>query len=113
MSMMIEIILAVITLLSGCGWFISGRKYRQEVESIRADNRQKALDLSTEFAEKFRELIGQPLETEVIKLRNQIKELRDAIETIYDCAHSSNCPVRKRLQRSTKGEQSDRYHPSA
>jgi hypothetical protein len=36
-----EIILGVFTLLSTCGWFVSGRKHRQEVESLKADVRQK------------------------------------------------------------------------
>ena len=94
-----EIILGLFTLLSTCGWFVAGRKYRQEVEGIKADNRQKDLDLGTEFAQKFKELIGQPLEEEVEKLRNEVKELRDAIEAIYDCAYRGNCPVRKRMQR--------------
>ena len=75
-----EIILTLLTLLGGCGWFVSRRKHRQEIESLKADNRQKNLDLSTDFVEKFRELIAQPLEDEVMKLRTEINQLRDAIE---------------------------------
>ncbi len=41
-----EILLGVFTLLSTCGWFVSGRKYRQEVESLKADNRLKDMNLS-------------------------------------------------------------------
>lgn len=57
-----EIILSLLTLISTGGWMVNRRKYK--------------LDLSTEFAEKFRELIVKPLEAEVEKLRNEVKELR-------------------------------------
>lgn len=46
-----ELTLALITLLSGCGWFLNHRKYRQEVESLKADNQQKNLNLGTDFVE--------------------------------------------------------------
>ena len=39
-----EIILGLFTLLSTCGWFVAGRKYRQEVESLKANNRMKDME---------------------------------------------------------------------
>ena len=93
-----ELTLALLTLLSGCGWFLNHRKYRQEVESLKADNQQKNLNLGTDFVEKFRALIAQPLEDEVMKLRNEINQLKYAIEKINDCPYSSRCPVRARLR---------------
>ena len=36
-----EIILGLMTLVSGCGWIVNRRKYRQEVRSLQADNRMK------------------------------------------------------------------------
>ena len=92
------IILGILTLLGGCGWFVSGRRHKQEVENLKADNARKYLDLVAELAEKFRELIVKPLEAEVNQLRTEVKELKDAIESINDCSESSDCPVRKRLQ---------------
>ena len=86
-----SVILGVLTLLGGCGWVIDRKKHRQELESLRADVRQKELDLSTDFVHKFRELISDPLEGEVEKLRNEVKELRDAIEGIYDCPFRDDC----------------------
>ena len=83
-----EIILGAMTLISTGGWIVNRRKYK--------------LDLSTEFAVKFRELIVDPLEAEVEKLRTEVKELKDAIEGIYDCAYRDDCPVRKRLQQHAK-----------
>ena len=35
------IILAIISFLSGLGWMLDRKKHRQEVESLKADNRMK------------------------------------------------------------------------
>jgi hypothetical protein len=94
-----SIIMGVLTLLGGCGWVIDKKKHKQEIESLKADIRQKELDLGTDFVKKFRELIAGPLEEEVGKLRNEVKELRDAIEGIYDCPYRDDCPVRDKLRK--------------
>ncbi len=83
-----KIILSLMTLISTGGWIVNHRKYK--------------LDLSTEFAEKFRKLIVEPLGDEIEKLRNEEKELKDAIEGIYDCTYRDDCPVRKRMQRKSQ-----------
>ena len=77
-----SVILGVLTLLGGCGWVIDKKKHRQEVESMKADIRQKELDLGTDFVKK---------------------DLRDAIEGIYDCPYRGECPVRDRMQHPAKG----------
>lgn len=64
-----EILLGVFTLLSTCGWFVSGRKYRQEVESLKADNRLKDMNLSRDYVTEFRTFIAEPLQREVGELR--------------------------------------------
>ena len=51
-----EIILGLFTLLSTCGWFVSGRKYRQEVESLKADNRMKDMELGKAYVDELSEL---------------------------------------------------------
>ena len=94
-----SIVLGLMTLLGGCGWVIDRKKHKQEIESLRADVKQKELDLSTDFVQKFRTLIADPLEGEVGKLRMEVKELRDAIQGIYECPFRDECPVRKQLQR--------------
>lgn len=91
-----SVVLGLMTLLGGCGWFIDRRKHRQEIESMKADIRRKELDLGTEFVQRYRELITGPLEEDVGKLRIEIKELKNAIEGINDC------PVWERLQREPK-----------
>ena len=101
-----EIILSLITLLSSCGWFINHRKYRQEVESLKADNRQKDMDLSKMYVDEFRQNIAEPLRQEVRDLRNEVDLLRNAIQRINDCPLSSDCPVLDELQGkpTAKGE---------
>ena len=60
-----EIILGLFTLLSTCGWFVAGRKYRQEVESLKADNRMKDMELGKAYVDEFRSNIARPLQEEV------------------------------------------------
>lgn len=86
------------TLLGSCGWFVAGRKYRQEVKGLKADNRMKDMDLGVVFAEKFCGLIAESLENEVKDLRTEICQLRDAIQQINVCPHRSQCPVVGRLR---------------
>ena len=101
-----SIILGVLTLLGGCGWVIDRKKHRQEIEALKADIRQKNLDLSTEFVEKFRSLISDPLEEQVDKLRNEVNQLRDALKvcmivlsgTIALCV--SGCATSRTAQRT-------------
>ena len=67
-----EIILGLFTLLSTCGWFVSGRKHRQEIESLRADNRQKDMNLSRDYVTEWRTYIAEPLQREVGELRQEV-----------------------------------------
>ena len=97
-----SIILALITLVSGCGWIIDRRKHRQEVESLRADNRQKEMNLSKDYVTEWRTYIAEPLQREVGELRTEVAGLRDAIQRIGDCPHRAECPVREQLQRQSK-----------
>lgn len=97
-----EVILGLMTLLGCCGWFVSGRKYKQEIEALKADVRQKNLDLSTEFVQKFRELIALPLEDQVKDLKREIGHLKDAIEGIQDCPYRDGCPVRDKLRKQSE-----------
>lgn len=93
-----NLLLGLMTLLSSCGWFVAGRKYRQEVKGLKADNRMKDMNLGVVFTEKFRGLIAEPLENEVKDLRTEICQLRDAIQQINVCPHRSQCPVVGRLR---------------
>ena len=99
-----EIILGLFTLLSTCGWFVAGRKYRQEVESLKADNWMKDMELGKAYVDEFRSNIARPLQEEVKDLRMEIAQLRNAIHRIGDCPHSVDCPVRDSLQHESQGE---------
>ena len=97
-----EIILGLFTLLSTCGWFVAGRKYRQEVESLKADNRMKDMNLSRDYVTEWRTYIAEPLQREVGELRNEVASLRDAIQRIGDCPHRAQCPVLEQLASPTR-----------
>lgn len=117
-----NIILSVLTLVAGGGWLFDRRRHRQEVESLRADNRQKDMNLSKMYVEEFKENIAdrfpsreqsklvcfaealkrvrrKPLRREVRELRTEVTHLRNAIQRINDCPHSDACPVYSELQK--------------
>ncbi len=99
-----EIVLGLFTLLSTCGWFVSGRKHRQEIESLKADNRQKDMNLSKDYVTEWRNYIAEPLQREVGELRTEVAQLRHAIQRIADCPHSGTCPVREQLQHESHSD---------
>ena len=103
-----SIVLAIITLLGGCGWLFDRHKHRQEVEGLKADNRQKDLDLSKDYVEAFRKEIADPLRREVRELKREVKKLNNAISKIQDCPHAADCPVYDELQKQQDiGETAD------
>ena len=99
-----EIILGLFTLLSTCGWFVSGRKHRQEIESLKADNRQKDMNLSRDYVTEWRTYIAEPLQREVGELRQEVAELRHAIQAIDVCPHRAECPVLDELRKQPQGD---------
>ena len=99
-----SIVLSVLTLLGGCGWLVDRKKHRQEVESLKADNRMKDMELGKAYVDEFRSNIARPLQEEVKDLRMEIAQLRNAIQRIGDCPHSADCPVRDSLQHESQGD---------
>ena len=97
-----EIILGLITLLGGCGWVIDRKKHRQEVESLKADNRQKEMNLSKDYVTEFRTYIAEPLQREVSELRDEVNQLRNAIQRIDRCPHRDHCPVYDGLRKQSR-----------
>ena len=69
------IILAIISFLSGLGWMLDRKKHRQEVEALRADVKQKELDLSKDYVTEWRTYIAEPL-TIVDLCRDSAKLMR-------------------------------------
>lgn len=99
-----EIILGVLSLLGGCGWFVSGRKYKQEVDSLKADVRQKEMELGKDYVKEWRAYIAEPLQREVGELRDEVKQLRNAIQRIDRCPHRDHCPVYDGLRQQAKSD---------
>ena len=97
-----EIILGLLTLLGGCAWFVNFRKDKQEAKGIRADNRQKEMDLSKMYVDEFNLNIVVPLQQRVQKLESQIERLHDAIEGINSCPYRAECPVLGSLAKPTR-----------
>ena len=97
-----NIILGILTLLGGCGWLLDRKKHRQEVEGLKADNRQKDMELSKEYVTEFRTYIAEPLQREVGELRAEVAQLRHAIQAIDACAHRDTCPVINELASPTR-----------
>lgn len=70
------ITLAVIGMVSGwVTYWLDRRKHRQEVESLRADNRQKEMNLSKDYVQEWRTYIAEPL-TFVDLCRDSAKLMR-------------------------------------
>lgn len=97
-----SIILGVLTLLGGCGWLIDRKKHRQEVEGLKADVRQKDMELGKMYVDEFRSNIADPLRQEVLELREQIDQLRNAIQRIDRCPHRDTCPVYDELRKQSQ-----------
>ena len=97
------IVLAVIGMVSGWAtyWF-DRRRHKQEVDGLKADNRQKDMNLSKDYVTEWRTYIAEPLQREVGELRNEVAELRHAIELVSDCPHRDGCPVRAELQHNAE-----------
>ena len=99
-----SVVLAVISFLSGLGWMLDRKKHRQEVEALKADNRQKDMNLSKDYVTEWRTYIAEPLQREVGELRNEVAQLRHAIQAIEACPHRDGCPVVDRMQRTANAE---------
>ena len=99
-----SIVLSVLTLLGGCGWLIDRKKHRQEIESLKADNRQKDMNLSRDYVTEWRTYIAEPLQREVGELRQEVAELRHAIQAIDICPHRDGCPVLDSLRKQSEGD---------
>ena len=98
-------VMGLLTLVAGGGWLFDRKRHRQEVESIRADNRQKDLDLSKDYVESFRKEIADPLRREVRELKKEVKKLNNAIGKIQDCPHAGDCPVYDELQKQQNDDE--------
>jgi len=98
------IAVGVLTLLNGCGWFVNWRKDKQEAKGIVADNKLKEMELAKRYVDDYNRNIVEPLQQRVLKLEAEIRRLQDAIQSINDCPHSSECPVLGRMRQHEEGK---------
>ena len=90
-----SVILGVITLLGGCGWVIDRKKHKEEIESLKADIRQKDLELAQKYVIDWEKYIAEPLRRDVRELREKVEKLTDELEHVKKCAcYRSDCPNR-------------------
>ena len=104
------------------------KKHRQEVESLKADNRMKDMELGKAYVDEFRSNIARPLQEEVKDLRMEIAQLRNAIQridfvflgrdsaipkqawmalaapSVDVCPHRDGCPVLDSLRKQPEGD---------
>lgn len=100
-----SIILAIIGMVSGwVTWWLDRRRHQQEVEGLKADNRQKDMNLSVDYVKEWRAYIAEPLQREVGELRDEVKQLRNAIQRIDRCPHRDHCPVYDGLRQQAKSD---------
>ena len=99
------IILAIISFLSGLGWMLDRKKHKQEIESLKADNRQKDMNLSKDYVTEWRTYIAEPLQREVGELRTEVAALRHAIQAIDVCPHRAGCPVADVMQHESHSDE--------
>ena len=62
------------------------------------------MNLSKDYVTEFRTFIAEPLQREVGELRQEVKELRDAIQAIDVCPHRAECPVLDELRKQPEGD---------
>ena len=99
-----SIVLAMVGMMSGwVSWWLDRRRHKQEVEGLKADNRQKDMNLSKDYVTEWRTYIAEPLQREVGELRQEVKELRDAIQRIDRCPHRDMCPVYDGMRKQQVG----------
>ena len=100
-----SIILGVLTLLGGCGWFVEGRKHREATKLLSADHRLKEMELGQLYVDQFDKNIAEPLRREVRELREKVDKLTDELEMLKKCScYRANCPNR---MLSVLGKQAD------
>ena len=100
------VVLAVIGIVSGWfSWWLDRRRHKQEVEGLKADNRQKEMNLSKDYVSEWRTYIAEPLQRECSSLRLEVTALRHAIQRIDTCSHRDSCPVIGELRKHPEDDE--------
>ena len=62
------------------------------------------MNLSVDYVKEWRAYIAEPLQREVGELRDEVKQLRNAIQRIDRCPHRDHCPVYDGLRQQAKSD---------
>lgn len=106
LRLVVELILGLAA-VGGLKNWIDTKKYRQEVEKLKAEvqaakintrgneleNVKKAMDI-------LMEQVVEPLKREINGFRKELARFRRVVEMANHCPHSAKCPVRDELQKS-------------
>lgn len=90
------IMLAVIGMVSGWAtyWF-DRKKHRQEIESLKADIRQKDMELAEKYVVDWETHIAEPLRKDVQELREKIIKISEELENVKkNACYCAGCPNR-------------------
>ena len=103
-----EIILAVVAAGGFKNW-TDTKKYRQEVEKLRAEvesaktnTRSNELENVKKAMAILMEEVVEPLKKELSATRREMARLRKAIDGANDCLHRADCPVLHELRELPK-----------
>lgn len=97
------IILAVLGMASGwISWFFDRRKHHQEVKNLEAqakateaETERKYMELAKMYVDEYTKNIVRPLELRVNELTQEVKELKNELETVKKTAcYRADCPDR-------------------
>lgn len=97
------ICLSVIGMASGwVGWFLDRRKHHHEVKNLEAqakateaETERRYMELAKMYVDEYTKNIVRPLELRVNELTQEVKELKDELETVKKTAcYRTDCPDR-------------------
>ena len=89
------IVVALMSLLGCCAWFVEGRKHKPTAKGLVTDNRLKEMELGQLYVEQFEKNIADPLRQEVRELRDKVDKLTDELEMLKKCScYRADCPHR-------------------
>lgn len=114
LRLLAEIILAIVAAGGFKNW-TDTKKYRQEVEKLRAEVEAAKTNTRGDELENVKkamailmEEVVEPLKKEINAIRREMARLRKAVEKVNTCPHSAACPVLHELRKS---EERDRASP--
>ncbi len=98
-----NIIVAIISLLGGCAWFVNYRKDKQEAAGLKKANQKMDMDLAERFVESYEKFLASRLRKELDVLDERVNKLENAIQKIQDCPNWGHCPVWDELHKQSGG----------